>query len=92
MNHPVVTGESTEKRLPAANAPKIGVHETTLYAWIRTEERPHGGGAQTPADIGSLQAELRALRQQNERLRTQRDILKKTLGILSEPPPSGTKG
>jgi transposase len=82
-----LSGESVPKY-----APKIGVHETTLYAWIRTEERPHGGGAQTPADVGSLQAELRALRQENERLRTQRDILKKTLGILSEPPPSGTKG
>jgi hypothetical protein len=42
--------------------------------------------------VGALQAERRALRQENERLRTQRDILKKPLGILSEPPPNCTKG
>ena len=73
-------------------APQIGIHETTLYAWIREEERPHGGGAKTPADVDSLQAEVRQLRAECERLRTQRDILKKTLGILSEPVVSATKG
>jgi transposase len=73
-------------------APQIGIHETTLYAWIREEDRPHGGGAKTPADVDSLQAENRQLRAECERLRTQRDILKKTLGILSEPAVSATKG
>lgn len=73
-------------------APQIGVHETTLYAWIREEDRPHGGGAKTPADVDSLQAENRQLRAECERLRTQRDILKKTLGILSEPAVNATKG
>ena len=38
----------------------------------------------------ALEIELRALRRENERLRTQRDILKKTLGILVEPGPSGS--
>jgi len=73
-------------------APQIGIHETTLYAWIREQDRPHGGDAKTPSDVDSLQAENRQLRAECERLRTQRDILKKTLGILSEPPPSATKG
>jgi transposase len=37
-----------------------------------------------------LEKELRALRQENEHLRRQREILKKALGILSDgPPPSG---
>lgn len=73
-------------------APQIGIHETTLYAWIREEERPHGGGEKTPIDLDSLQAENRRLRAENENLRAQRDILKKTLGILSEPPERATKG
>ena len=73
-------------------APQIGVHETTLYTWIRAEERPHGGGEKTPTDLDSLQAENRRLRAENENLRAQRDILKKTLGILSAPPESTTKG
>ena len=38
----------------------------------------------------ALEIELRALRRENERLRTQRDILKKTLGILVEPGPNGS--
>ena len=37
-----------------------------------------------------LEAELRALRRENEHLRAQRDILKKTLGILVEPPPNAS--
>ena len=32
-----------------------------------------------------LEAEARALRRKNERLRAQRDILKETLGILANP-------
>ncbi len=42
--------------------------------WIR--DRPHGGGAKTPADVDSLQTENRQLRAECERLRTQRNILK----------------
>ena len=38
----------------------------------------------------ALEIEVRALRRENERLRTQRDILKKTLGILVEPGPNGS--
>ena len=73
-------------------APQIGIHETTLYAWIREQDRPHGGDAKTPASVDSLQAENRELRAECDRLRTQRDILKKTLGILSEPPTSAING
>jgi transposase-like protein len=75
-------------------AKQIGVHETSLYAWIRSEESPlpvvAGGGAQTPPSVELLQAENRQLRAELERTRVQRDILKKTLGIVCEPPPSAT--
>jgi hypothetical protein len=39
-----------------------------------------------------LEAENTSLRRDNEYLRQQRDILKKTLGILSEAPTSATNG
>lgn len=75
-------------------APQIGIHETTLYAWIREVDSPltppMGGVAQNPATIEVLQTQLRALRSELERTRIQRDILKKTLGIVCEPPTSAT--
>jgi hypothetical protein len=37
-----------------------------------------------------LEAENRALKAELQRVREQRDILKRTLGILSEPPKSAT--
>ena len=39
-----------------------------------------------------LEAEITRLRRENDYLRQQRDILKKTLGILSEAPTSATNG
>jgi hypothetical protein len=39
-----------------------------------------------------LEADNASLRRDNEYLRQQRDILKKTLGILSEPPTSALNG
>jgi hypothetical protein len=71
---------------------QIGIHETRLYAWIGEEDRPHGGGAKTPADVDSLPAENRPLRAECERLRTQRGSLKKPWGILSQPALNATKG
>lgn len=75
-------------------AKQIGVHNTSLYGWIRAEESPlpgvAGGGA--PRTVEQLEAELRAMRAELERTRQQRDILKKTLGIVCEPSPSATPG
>ena len=75
-------------------APQIGIHETTLYAWIRETDSPltppMGGVAQNPATIEGLQAQNRMLRGELERTRIQRDILKKTLGIVCEPPMNAT--
>jgi transposase len=61
-----------------------------LYIWRQKLTAPSSNsGSQTPAEQA---AEIQELRRENERLRQQRDILKKTLGILSEPPGSGMKG
>ena len=78
-------------------AGQIGVHCSTLYAWIHAEDRPlpgvAGDGAPgTPRTVEQLAAELQATRVELERTRLQRDILKKTLGIVCEPSPSATPG
>ena len=67
-------------------AAELGVRPNNLYNWAKqSDERAPQFSA--PADLA---AELAALRRENEQLRQQRDILKKTLGILSEPPKSAT--
>jgi transposase-like protein len=63
---------------------ELGITAERLYVW-RQRLAPAAGKA--PLD---LQAELEALRQELARVTEQRDILKKTLGIISEPSPKGT--
>ena len=65
---------------------ELGVEERHLYLWKKTHA-PAPPGTQT-----QLEGELLALRRENALLRQQRDILKKTLGILSEPPRSDSNG
>lgn len=61
-------------------AQDLGVSHWNLRDW----KRRYGPPVQVrSAEV--LEAELRALRRENEHLRAQRDILKKTLGILAEP-------
>ena len=67
-------------------AGQLGIKADRLYVWA-AEYRPSGGeGAGGPPSPEELQRENVALREEVERLREQRDILKKSLGILSEPP------
>jgi len=65
----------------------LGVSHWNLRDW-----RKQYGPAAPVRTMEEMEAELRALRRENESLRGQRDILKKTLGILVEPPSSGTRG
>jgi len=67
-------------------AQQLGIREGQLYDWKKAMAQPTTGGP------GDLQAELVALRKENVLLRQQRDILKKTLGIISEPLKSATNG
>jgi transposase len=81
----------------AQYARQIGIDPSTLYTWIRHSESPlpgvAGGGAPaTPRTIEQLEAALRAAQAELERTRQQRDILKKTLGIVCEPSPSAMPG
>ena len=65
---------------------ELGINERHLHKW----RRQHAPA--TPTQRTQMESELVALRRENALLRQQRDILKKTLGILSEPPKSATNG
>ena len=65
---------------------ELGITERHLHSW----HKKHAPA--TPTQRSQMETELVALRRENALLRQQRDILKKTLGILSEPPNSATNG
>lgn len=65
---------------------QLGIRADLLYAWASQLRPPGGEGAGAPRSAEELQRENTALREEVERLREQRDILKKSLGILSETP------
>jgi transposase-like protein len=75
---------------------ELGVLPNRLYAWReRFAPADAGGRAAAGAKTGSvddLQGQLDAALREIRHLREQRDILKKTLGILSEPSPNGMNG
>jgi transposase len=65
-------------------AEDLGIHPNTLYRWVRQfgenpEEAFPGKGKQT-----SEAEQLRLLKRDNQRLRMERDILKKAMAIFSQ--------
>jgi transposase len=70
----------------------LGVSGWSLRQWIRLAKE--GQALKEPTTVAGEtpeQRELRRLRQENDYLRQQRDILKKALGILSaEMPPNAS--
>ena len=77
-------------------AKELGILPNRLYAWRkRFAPADAGGRAAAGAKSGSvadLQSQLEAAQREIRHLREQRDILKKTLGILSEPPRNAMGG
>jgi transposase len=78
-------------------AQELGLHVNRLYAWKQRFAPADAGGRAAaagakPGSMADLQARLDAAERENRHLREQRDILKKTLGILSETPMSATNG
>jgi len=77
-------------RSAATVAAELGIRAPLLYRWARQAVLAAGGGGQKPeAKLGELQAEVERLRAENAKLLEQREVLKKSLGILSELPPRG---
>lgn len=77
-------------------AQELGLHAERLYAWRKRFAPADAGGRAAagakPRTVAELQNELDAARREITRISEQRDILKKTLGILSEPSPNGMNG
>ena len=71
----------------------LGVTTWSLARWVQTAKE--GQGQREPKTLTTETEEareMRRLRQENDYLRQQRDILKKALGILSaEVPPHATR-
>jgi len=67
-------------------AAELGITERHLYDWHSEF------GPVSAAQEADLQKQLQALRRENPELRQQRDILKKTLGIISAPLNTDTDG
>jgi transposase-like protein len=81
VRHWLQSGKSAEEV-----GQELGLEASRLYDWKQAFGPP------TPAATADLQGQVEALRRELARVTEQRDILKKTLGIISEPPPNATKG
>ena len=77
-------------RSAAKVAAELGIRPPLLYRWARLEHLPEPTARATSrAQPGELEAENHRLRAENAKLLEQREVLKKSLGILSEVPPRG---
>jgi transposase len=77
-------------------ADELGIKRDRLYTWKQELETavPAGqaAGRPGPSSRSELERQLARLQRENQMLRQQRDILKKTLGILSEVPNNDSSG
>ena len=77
-------------------AQELGLNAHRLYAWKKLFAPGAAGGKAAagakPGSPADLQSQVDALRRELARVSEQRDILKKTLGILSEPSPNAMHG
>lgn len=81
--------------MPAKIAEELGIRAPLLYRWARLERiEPKGakGELKPERSLEELEGEIRRLRAENSKLLEQREVLKKSLSILSEVPPSGMSG
>jgi transposase-like protein len=70
---------------------ELGLTANLLYAWRKLLPAGAGGRATAakPGSVAALQGQLEAAQRELRHVREQCLILKKTLGILSEPSPNG---
>jgi transposase-like protein len=73
---------------------ELGIQASRLYAWRKLVPDVAGGSGPSskPGSVAALQSQLEASQREIRHLREQCTILKKTLGILSEPPSNAMNG
>jgi len=73
---------------------ELGLTANLLYAWRKLVPAVAGGRATAakPGSVADLLGQLEAAQRELRHVREQCVILKKTLGILSEPSPNGMNG
>jgi transposase len=79
-------------RSAAKVAAELGIRPPLLYRWAQLERESKSSNKsefKPGQSIAELEAEIRRLRAENAKLLEQREVLKKSLGILSEVPPRG---
>ena len=75
------------EQLPRSQVARdLGIDPETLRRWARELAPDSAGAPATPSAPPASSAELAQLRRENEQLRSERDILKKALGIFSRMP------
>jgi transposase len=73
-------------------ASELGISPSMLRNWRNRREGRHAGPVPRPipasaaSSVPDPAAEISRLRRENERLRMERDILKKAVALFSEPP------
>jgi transposase-like protein len=75
-------------------AEELGIKANRLYAWRKLVPAVAGGKATAakPGSVADLQSQLEAAQRELRHVREQCTILKKTLGILSEPSSNAMNG
>jgi transposase len=78
-------------RSAAKVAEELGIRPPLLYRWAQLERESNASTSEPKSkrSVEALEAEIRRLRAENAKLLEQREVLKKSLGILSEAPPRG---
>lgn len=73
---------------------ELGLTANLLYAWrgLAPEAAPARSATAKPGSVADLQGQLEAAQRELRHVREQCLILKKTLGILSEPSPNVMSG
>ena len=85
VEHWMISGKSGRQI-----AGELGINQQNLHKWKQKFKALPAG--QVAGTLDGLQAENRRLQRELHRVVQQRDILKKTLGIISEPSGNGLNG
>src|SRR5215831_17977736 len=78
-------------RSAAQVAAELGIRAPLLYRWARPKRPSNCSSNESKSkhSVEELEWEIRRLRAENAKLLEQREVLKKSLGILCEAPPRG---